>query len=108
MSFFGFLKNLTVSPAKDGAITIKDFKSMNQVPKTFVEIAPLLYREKDGQDLVGFTRNYRNRLTLSMDYPFMVWTKVGLADNKMWNYFLLGWIARIRSEARRFCCDAGL
>lgn len=92
LSFLGFVEDLTVSPTKDGAITVDDFKSSNQVPKTYVEIGPLLYREKDGQDLVGFTRNYDNRLTLSMDYPFMVWTKVSLADNKIWNIFLISFV----------------
>ncbi|MGA7525470.1 MAG: serine hydrolase [Acidobacteriaceae bacterium] len=95
LSFFGFLSNLSVIPNKDGTITVSEFKSMNQVPKTFVEIGPLLYREKNGQDLVGFTRDYQNRLTLSMDYPFMVWTKVGLANNKNWNFFLLGLIVTV-------------
>ena len=95
MSFFGFITNITVTPGKDGTISVNQFKNMNQVPKTFVEIGPLLYREKDGQDLVGFTRDSANRLVLSMDYPFMVWTKVSLADNKNWNIFLLVFIAVI-------------
>ncbi len=93
MSFFGFITNLKVSPGKNGTISVNEFKNMNQVPKTFVEIGPLLYREKDGQDLVGFTRDSQNRLVLSMDYPFMDWTKVGLAENKNWNIFLLVFIA---------------
>lgn len=89
LSFFAFLGNLKVTPGKDGTIIVNDFKGLNQVPKTWVEIGPLLYREKDGQDLVGFTRDSDNRPVLSMDYPFMVWTKVSLADNKTWNFFLL-------------------
>ncbi len=95
LSLFGLLGNLTVVPGKDGSITVKGFKSANQVPKSYLEIGPLLYREKNGQDLVAFTRDYNNRLTLSMDFPFMAYTRVYLADNKGWNFFLLGFVAAV-------------
>ena len=93
LSFIGFLGDLRVSAGKDGTITIDGFKNMDQVPKTWQEIGPLLYREKNGQDLVGFTRDSNNRLVLAMDYPFMVWTKVSLADAKPFNLFLIGFVS---------------
>ncbi len=88
LSFLGFLGNATVTPAADGTITIDSFKGLNDLPTTWEEIGPLLYREKDGQHLVGFTRDGDNRLVLASNYPFMVWTKVSLADNKSFNIFL--------------------
>lgn len=93
LSFIGFLGDLRVSAGKDGSITIDGFKNIDQVPKTWQEIGPLLYREKNGQDLVGFTRDSDNRLVLAMDYPFMVWTKVSLADTKPFNLFLFGFVS---------------
>ncbi len=93
LSFFGFLSNPVVVPGKDGILTVKGFKGANQVPKTYVEIGPLLYREQEGQDLIGFTRDYNNRLVLSVDFPFEVFTKASLADSKGWNFFLLGLVA---------------
>ena len=88
LSFLGFLSNATVTPAENGTITIDSFKSLNELPITWEEIGPLLYREKDGQHLVGFTRDGDNRLVLAMNYPFMIWTKVSLADYKTFNIFL--------------------
>ena len=90
LSFLGFLGNAKVTPAEDGTITIDSFKGLNDLPITWEEIGPLLYREKDGQHLVGFTRDSDNRLVLAMNYPFMIWTKVSLADNKTFDIFLFG------------------
>jgi hypothetical protein len=89
LSFISFLENLKVTPGKDGTIIIPQFKGINQVPKTWEEIGPLLYREKDGQDLVGFTKDADGNYVLAMDYPFMVWTRIGLLDNKNFNIFLV-------------------
>jgi hypothetical protein len=89
LSFIAFLENVTVTPGKDGTITVDAFKGINQVPKTYEEIGPLLYREKDGQDLVGFTKDADGHLVLAMDYPFMVWTRIGVVDSKGFNVFLI-------------------
>jgi len=89
LAFISFLENLKVTPGKDGTIVIPQFKGINQVPKTWEEIGPLLYREKNGQDLVGFTKDADGHYVLAMDYPFMVWTKIGLLDNKNFNVFLI-------------------
>jgi CubicO group peptidase (beta-lactamase class C family) len=89
LSFFGFLGNLKVTPGKDGTITIPAFKGINQVPKTWEEIGPLVYREKDGQDLVGFNKDANGHYVLAMDYPFMVWTEIGLLDSKNFNVFVI-------------------
>jgi CubicO group peptidase (beta-lactamase class C family) len=88
LSFLGFLSEAKVTPAEDGTITIDSFKGLNQLPMTWEEIGPLLYRERDGQRLVGFTRDSDNRLVLAMNFPFMVWTKVSLADNETFNTLL--------------------
>ena len=95
LSFTGFLGNPKVTAEKDGTITVDLLKGENQLPKKFVEIGPLLYREQDGQSLVAFTRDSQNRLVLSRDFPFDVATRVSLADNKIWNYALLGFIATV-------------
>jgi CubicO group peptidase (beta-lactamase class C family) len=89
LSLFGMLGNTKVSARQDGSIVIDGFKDLAQVPKTWIEIDPLLYRQKDGQDLVGFTRDSHNRLVLSTDDPTAVWTEASFDDTKAWNYFLL-------------------
>jgi CubicO group peptidase (beta-lactamase class C family) len=88
LSFLGFLSEAKVTPAEDGTLSIDIFKGLNQLPITWEEIGPLLYRERDGQRLVGFTRDSDNRLVLAMNFPFMVWTKVSLGDNETFNTFL--------------------
>jgi CubicO group peptidase (beta-lactamase class C family) len=89
LSFIGFVGDAKVTAGKDGTITVDEFKGINQVPKTFEEIGPLLYREKDGQDLVGFTKDADGNMVLAMDYPFMIWTKVGLIESKGFNLLLI-------------------
>lgn len=93
LSFFGYLSNLKVSPGKDGTVIVDGFKGIDQVPKTWEEIGPLLYREKDGQDLLGFTKDAEGHLVLAMDYPFMVWTEISLLDSKGFNNFLIIFVA---------------
>jgi CubicO group peptidase (beta-lactamase class C family) len=95
LSFIGFLGNLKVTPGKDGTIIVDGLKGENQMPKTWEEIGPLVYREKDGQDLVGFTKDSDGHMVLAMDYPFMVWTRVGLADSKGFSMFLLILVAAV-------------
>jgi len=97
ISFIGFLGNLKVAPGKDGTIIVDDFKGENQVPKTWEEIGPLVYREKDGQDLLGFSKDSDGHMVLAMDYPFMVWTRVSVADSKGFSMFLLILVAVVSS-----------
>lgn len=93
LSFTAFLENPTVTAGNDGTIRVDILKGLDQVPKTWVEIGPLLYREKEGQELIGFTRDGAGRLVLSTVFPAEVGTKVGLADNKIFNESLLGFVA---------------
>ncbi len=95
LSFSAFLENPTVTAAKDGTITVDILKGVNQVPKTWVEIGPLLYREKDGQSLAAFTRDSAGRLVLSTTFPAEVGIKASLADNRIWNESVLEFIAII-------------
>jgi len=89
LSFIAFLENFQVTPGKDGTVIVDGLKSDNQVPKTWEEIGPMVYREKNGQDLLGFTKDSDGRMVLAMDYPFMVWTKISFIDSKGFNFFLM-------------------
>ena len=70
-------------------MTIDPLKGANGELKRYIEIAPLLYREANGQDLVGFHNVSDGRLEFSIDYPFFVFKQVDLADNKYLNYAIL-------------------
>ena len=89
LSFFWMLSNLRVTPKPDGTIVSDAFKSEDQVPKIWQEIGPLIYREKDGQDTIAFSKNPSGQMILAVDYPFEVSMRVGLLDTKEFNLFLI-------------------
>lgn len=79
-----------ISSTPDGKIMMDALKNFNGQPKKFVEIAPLVYREVDGQDKIAFKRVGNGHLQAAIDYPFMVFDRVGLLQNKYLNFFVLG------------------
>jgi CubicO group peptidase (beta-lactamase class C family) len=74
------LGELKVSQNSDGTISANAFKDLNGQPKHFREIAPLLFREVNGQSLLGFKRDDSGRLVMAMDFPFMVFQKARWYD----------------------------
>jgi hypothetical protein len=79
-----------ISSTPDGKIMADALKDVSGQPKKFSEIAPLVYREVDGQDKLAFKRDASGRLQVAIDYPFMVFDRVGLLQNKYFNCFVLG------------------
>jgi CubicO group peptidase (beta-lactamase class C family) len=75
MKVFNVLGQAKVFPNDDGTISVSDLKDLNGEPKKFKEIGPLLFRESNGQDKIGFKRDDSGRWVLVIDYPFMVFQK---------------------------------
>jgi CubicO group peptidase (beta-lactamase class C family) len=73
----------------DGTMSIAPLKGPNGELKRFAEISPLLYREVNGQDGVAFHDNADGRLGFSIDYPFFVFEKARLTDNKHFNFAVI-------------------
>ena len=86
----GMFGEVRVSGTPDGKIMADAFKDFSGKPKKFSEIAPLVYREVDGQDKLAFRRDENGGLQLAIDYPFMVFQRVGWLQSKALNYFVLG------------------
>jgi len=86
----GMMGEARVSGMPDGKIMVDAFKDFSGKPKKFAEIAPLVYREVNGQDKLAFKRDENGRLQGAIDYPFMVFDRVGWLQSKSWNYFVLG------------------
>jgi len=90
-----FLKLLTlagepkVSAKSDGTINIDLLKGPNGEPLKFEEIEPFLYREAHGQNKVGFKKDNEGNWQFEMDFPFFIFQKVGLFENKYFNYVIL-------------------
>ena len=70
-----------VSGNADGTLSVDDLKDPNGVPKKFCEIGPLLFREVNGQDKVGFKRDESGNLVEAIDFPFMVFQKASANQN---------------------------
>jgi CubicO group peptidase (beta-lactamase class C family) len=73
----------------DGTLSIDPLKGTNGELKHFEEISPLLFREQHGQDLVGFHKNGNGKTEFSIDYPFFVFERASLADNKHFNMVII-------------------
>lgn len=58
-------------------------------PKRFREIAPLLFREVNGQSRLAFTKDQNGTLTMSNDEPFIVSQRVGLLKDGRVNIGML-------------------
>ena len=59
----------------DSTISVNDLKDLNGEAKKFKEIGPLLFREVNGQDKLGFKRDDAGNLVMVIDYPFMVFQR---------------------------------
>ena len=89
LSVASMLGQLKVTPADDGTIRIDQLKDTNGEAIHWQEIGPLLYRQKDGQNLVGFKRDASGQMALSIDYPFFIFQHVSLLDSKPFNTFVI-------------------
>jgi CubicO group peptidase (beta-lactamase class C family)/uncharacterized membrane protein YhdT len=73
----------------DGTINVEPLKAANSELKKFEEISPFLYREVHGQDHVGFKKDAEGNWQFQLDYPFFIFQKVGLLQNKTFNMVVL-------------------
>jgi len=79
-----------VTANDDGTISVDEIKDFNGQPKKLREIAPLVFREVNGQDKVAFQRDSAGRLYFAMDYPFFIFQRVGGIHGKIFNMMVLG------------------
>ena len=73
----------------DGTLSIDPLKGSNGELKRYEEISPLLYRQVHGQDLIGFHKNSNGLMEFSIDYPFFVFERASMADNKNFNMAII-------------------
>lgn len=58
----------------DGTISVDALKDLSGKPKKFAEIAPLMFKEVNGQDRLAFKRD-NGGILMAIDFPFMVYHK---------------------------------
>lgn len=89
LAFSTLLGELKVSQNTDGTISANAFKELNGQPKHFREITPFLFREVNGQSLLGFKRDDSGRLVMAIDFPFMVFQKARWYQGSRFNMSIL-------------------
>jgi CubicO group peptidase (beta-lactamase class C family) len=78
--------SVTVNP--DGTISM-GMRDLAGQPKHFSEIAPLVFREVNGQDRIAFKKNPSGGYIVGIDYPFMVYQTAPWYESGMFNNVLL-------------------
>lgn len=78
LSLLGLAK---VIPNEDGTIQVSQLLNQNGKPKKWREVAPMTFREVDGQDVLVFKPDENGRMQTVLPYPFMIMTRVGLWEN---------------------------
>jgi CubicO group peptidase (beta-lactamase class C family) len=76
------LGEATVSALGDGRIQVAELTEPNGRPKSWREVAPMTFRDVNGQDLLIFKKDADGTMQMILPYPFMVFQKVGFWENK--------------------------
>ena len=87
LSLFDQMK---VAAGPDGVITVDQMKGFNGQPKKWEEIAPLRYREVNGQDQLAFEKQPDGRLRLITDFPAIVYPRAHWNQSRITNEAILG------------------
>ena len=66
---------------EDGTVSVDALTDTNGLPKKWEEIAPLTFRDVNGQDKIIFKPDADGAMQLIVQFPFMVFKRVGLAEN---------------------------
>jgi len=84
-----FLGEPHVIANSDGTISVDPRKTPGGQLKKFEEISPFLYREVGGQDKIAFKKDASGNWQFQLDWPFFIFQKVGLSENKHFNLGVL-------------------
>jgi hypothetical protein len=82
---FALLGEATVSANADDTISVSDptgvMKDANGKPKRWREVAPMTFRDINGQDSLIFKPDQNGRMQIILPSPIMVYQRVGLWEN---------------------------
>jgi len=81
--------NVQVTPDENGTIKMDAVKDFNGQAKKWQEIAPLVYRSVNGQDLIAFRRDDQGRMQLDPNFPAVVLQRVGFIASSDFNELLM-------------------
>lgn len=75
------LGQAVVTPNEDGTISVDALKDPNDKPKRWREVAPMTFRDVNGEDSIVFKPDQTGRMQMIIAYPFMTFQRVGIMDN---------------------------
>ena len=85
------LGEAAVRSDQEGVLTLEGDKNLRGALKRWEEIAPLVYREIDGHDIIAFRRDADGIVrTMFPAVPIFEWERVSWFENKMLLAFLIG------------------
>jgi CubicO group peptidase (beta-lactamase class C family) len=82
-------ENARVTPDENGTIKVEPFKDFNGQIKKWQEIAPLVYRSVNGQNLLAFVRDYNGNMLLAPNFPAAAEQRVSLVQSADFNQALI-------------------
>ena len=82
----GLLGQPTISTDGNGSMTVSNLLGPSGVPRHWVEIAPYVWRDRDGPDRLAATLVDGKPVRWSMDFmsPFMVYDRVPAGESAVW------------------------
>ena len=84
------IEQLKLAPSpSDNTIIAGELKDLNGKPKHFREIAPLLFRDVNGQSRLAFKRDDSGNLVAVIDYPFMVFQRASWYRSSTFNQIVI-------------------
>jgi CubicO group peptidase (beta-lactamase class C family) len=84
-------ENVQVEADENGTIKVEPFKDFNGQMKKWQEIAPLVYRSVNGQDLLAFVRDAHGNMVLAPNFPAAAEQRVSLMASANFNQsFIVG------------------
>jgi CubicO group peptidase (beta-lactamase class C family) len=82
-------ENVQVTPDENGTIKVEPFKDFNGQIKKWQEIAPLVYRAVNGQDLLAFVHDAQGNMVLAPNFPAAAEQRVSLVWSADFNQSLI-------------------
>lgn len=82
VDFFSALGELKVHPNADGTLSVSPLRDLNGQPTRLREIAPMTYRDVNGQNRIVFQRAGGGRLRMVVTFPAIEYERAGWPENK--------------------------
>ncbi len=81
LSVVSLLGEATVAARDDGTIELTGLNEPDGIPKRWQEVAPMTFRDVNGQDTLIFKPDANGNMQIILVYPFMIFQRVGFWQN---------------------------